>query len=132
MPAFLKQLFAHEGFVLWVTLSSVAMFVASLVAVPWIIARAPQDFFTNDGSSKSGGSIALKILKNVVGLILLLAGVLMLLLPGQGILTLIVGLALMDLPGKHALLVRLAKKPSVFKALNYVRGKAKREPFDAP
>ena len=29
-------------------------------------------------------------------------------------------------------LVRLAKKPSVFKALNYVRGKTKREPFAAP
>lgn len=132
MPSFLKQLFAHEGVVLWLSIGSVLMFVGSLVAVPWIIARAPQDYFTNDGGSREGRHVALKVLKNVVGLVLLLAGVLMLLLPGQGVLTLVVGLALMDVPGKHALLVRLAKRPSVFKALNYVRSKAKRPPFDAP
>lgn len=132
MPDFLKRLFANEGFTTWVLVVSVAMFVASLVAVPWVIARAPRDYFTNDGSGKAGGSIALKVLKNIAGLVLLVAGVLMLLLPGQGILTLVVGLALLDVPGKHALLVRLARKPSVFKALNYVRNKAKREPFEAP
>jgi hypothetical protein len=131
MPAFLKSLFAHKSFVLGASIASVVMFVGSLLAVPWIVARAPRDFFTRD-ERKSTGSLPLKVLKNMVGAMLLFAGVLMLLLPGQGILTLVVGLALLDVPGKHALLVRMAKRPSVLKALNYVRQRAKREPFDPP
>jgi len=132
MPAFIEHWIAHPGFVLRASIGSLVMFVASLIAVPLIIARAPRDYFTNETSARSRSSLPLKVLKNIVGLVLLLAGVLMLLLPGQGILTLIVGLAMLDVPGKHAFLVRLAKRQSVMKALNYVRKKAKREPFDAP
>jgi hypothetical protein len=132
MPAFLEQLFANKGVVIGISVVSVLMFVGSLLAVPWLIARAPRDFFVRDQDAADTGNVALKIVKNVVGAVLTAAGVLMLLLPGQGILTLVVGLALMDLPGKRALLRRLAKRPSVLRALNYVRKKTKREPFDAP
>jgi Putative transmembrane protein (PGPGW) len=132
MPAFLEQLFSHKGVVIGFTVASLLMFVGSLLAVPWLIARAPRDFFLRDQEAARTGNVALKILKNVVGAVLTGAGVLMLLLPGQGILTLIVGLALMDLPGKRALLERLARRPSVLRALNYVRQKTGREPFDAP
>jgi hypothetical protein len=132
MPDFLEQLFENKGFVIGLSVASAVMFVGSLLAVPWLIARAPRDFFVRDQDAAGTGNVALKVVKNVVGAVLTGAGVLMLLLPGQGILTLIVGLALMDLPGKRALLLRLAKRPSSMRALNYVRKKTKREPFDAP
>jgi hypothetical protein len=123
----------HKGLAIGLTVASVVMFVGSLLAVPWIVARAPRDFFTRDENAQKGqNSLPLKVLKNVAGIVFVAAGVAMLLLPGQGILTLVVGLALLDFPGKHALLVRMAKRRSVMRALNYVRRRAKREPFDAP
>lgn len=129
---FLSQLGAHKELAIVFTAASVLMFVGSLAAVPWLIGRAPRDFFTRDeGARKSKLSTPLKVLKNLAGVVLVGAGVAMLLLPGQGILTVVVGLALLDIPGKHALLVRLAKRPSVMKALNYFRRKKKQEPFEA-
>ena len=131
MHDLLERLAEHKPLAITLGLISVGMFVGSLLAVPFLIARAPRDFFANE--QKPGArNPALKVLKNVMGLVLVLAGVAMLLLPGQGILTLIVGLALVDIPGKHALLVRMAKRPSAMRALNYVRKKAGREPFDPP
>jgi UPF0716 family protein affecting phage T7 exclusion len=132
MRGLLEELFAHKGFVIAISVASAAMFVGSLLAVPWLIARAPRDFFARDQDAARTRNVPLAILKNLVGAVLTIAGVLMLLLPGQGILTLVVGLALMDLPGKRALLRRFAQRPSVLRALNYVRKKTKREPFDAP
>jgi archaellum biogenesis protein FlaJ (TadC family) len=128
-----SQLAAHKGLAIILTLCSVVMFVGSLLAVPWLIRRAPRDYFTRDEKARAQKtSLPLKLAKNSAGLVLLAAGVAMLLLPGQGILTVVVGLALIDFPGKHALLVRMAKRDSVMRALNYFRKKRGLEPFDAP
>lgn len=133
MSSFVESILAHKALVITLSVGSVAMFVGSLLAVPWMIARAPRDFFTRSSDDLSQrGSVARKVAKNCFGAALVIMGVLMLLLPGQGILTLLAGLALMDIPGKHALLVRMAKRESVMKALNYCRARAKREPFDPP
>ena len=126
-----QQLQSHKELAIWLSIASVVMFVGSLLAVPWLIARAPRDFFTRDQQSSAGRPLR-KLLKNLAGLVLFGAGIAMLLLPGQGVLTLVVGLALLDIPGKHALLVRLARRPSVMRALNYIRQRTKREPFEQP
>jgi hypothetical protein len=126
-----ERIAAHKPLAISLAVASVLMFVGSLLAVPWIIARAPRDFFTREAPPASG-SIVRKVFKNLFGLVLAGAGVAMLFLPGQGVLALIVGIALLDIPGKHALLVKAAKRPSVMRALNYVRKRSKREPFDEP
>ena len=131
MRDLLARLSEHKPLAITLAVISVAMFVGSLLAVPFLIARAPRDFFATEEQPTTRHP-ALKLLKNLAGGVLVLAGVAMLLLPGQGILTLIVGLALVDIPGKHALLVRMAKRPGAMRALNYVRKRAGREPFDAP
>lgn len=131
MSDLLARVADHPSLTVTLGVVSVVMFVGSLLAVPWLIARAPKDYFAAE-RAESTRHPALRVLKNLAGVLLLLAGLLMLLLPGQGILTVIVGLALLDLPGKHALLVRVAKRPKVMKALNYVRRRAHREPFDDP
>lgn len=132
MPEFLEQLSVHKGFVIGVSAASALMFVGSLLAVPWLIARAPRDFFVREQDPARTRSLALTVVKNALGAVLAGVGLLMLVLPGQGILTLVVGVALMDLPGKRALLRRLARRRSALRALNYVRRKTEREPFDAP
>jgi hypothetical protein len=132
MPDFLKDMFANKSVVIGLSVASVTMFVGTLFAVPWLISRAPKDYFVRDSDAAQSRSLPLAIVRNLVGAVLAILGVLMLLLPGQGILTLIVGLGLLDLPGKRALMLRLAKRPGVMRVLNYVRQKAKREPFEEP
>jgi UPF0716 family protein affecting phage T7 exclusion len=132
MRAFFQQLMAHKQLALILTVASAVMFVASLMAVPWLIARAPHDFFTRPQVAATQRSLMRRLLTNMLGAVLVVVGGLMLVLPGQGILTLLVGLGLMDLPKKHALLVWLAKREGVLKALNFFRARAQREPFQAP
>ena len=53
---------------------------------------------------------AVFIARNVVGAIVVLAGLIMLVTPGQGILTIIAGLAIMDFPGRDRLLGAIKRK----------------------
>lgn len=111
-------------------LFSAAMFVGSLAAVPWLIARAPRDLFTRTQPPR--GSLSRRIARNVFGVFLIAVGVAMLVLPGQGLLSLLAGICLADLPGKQRLLRALAKREPVWRALEHLRNKAGVPPFDAP
>jgi len=53
----------------------------------------------------------------------------MLFLPGQGILTMVVGMLLIDYPGKFKLERKVAKTPTIFKGLNWLRAKANKSPL---
>jgi hypothetical protein len=55
---------------------------------------------------------------------LILAGIAMLVLPGQGTVTILIGLALTNFPGKYALERRIASQPAVRATLNKIRGLA--------
>jgi UPF0716 family protein affecting phage T7 exclusion len=67
-----------------------------------------------------------------MGAVLLLAGVAMLILPGQGLLTLAIGLGLMNLPGKRSLIRHLIGRPRVLRTINQFRAKAHKELLEAP
>ena len=129
----------YETMLWWLGALSIVMFVASLVALPLIVVRIPADYFARDprsGSRRSGQSTGPHLLgrlgKNLLGIVLVLAGVGMLVLPGQGILTILIGLMLMDFPGKRALEQRLVQQPSVLRAINWMRAKAHRPPLEIP
>jgi hypothetical protein len=64
--------------------------------------------------------------------VLILAGVAMLVLPGQGILMILIGLMLMDIPGKRALERRLVQQPSVWQVMNWIRAKAHQPALQMP
>jgi hypothetical protein len=70
--------------------------------------------------------------KNLLGLVFVLAGVAMLVLPGQGILTILIGLMLMNFPGKRGLEQRLVQQPSVWRAINWIRSKAHQPALEMP
>lgn len=118
--------------VLWLIAAlSGLMFVASLVFVPWLVVRIPHDYFLTPRRPRSPiadhhpvlrwvGLIA----KNVTGCILLLAGIAMLLFPGQGMLTIAVGILLVDFPGKHRLERRIIRTRPVLRSVNWLRRKA--------
>src|ERR1700712_3244378 len=109
------------------------MFVGSLLLMPVIIARAPVDFFVNEAAPANGaGALVGKVLRNLLGVVLMLAGIAMLVLPGQGLLMMLLALMLLDIPGKHKLVQRIAQKPPIWRALGYLRKRAHKPPFQHP
>lgn len=69
------------------------------------------------------------MIKMIVGVFLLLCGIAMLALPGQGIITILIGLSLIPFPGKHKLEQSLLSRQTVRSSLNWIRSKAKKPPF---
>jgi len=115
---------------------SALVFVISLLSLPWLVARIPEDYFVSEQRQQSAwktqhpvARLVLVIGKNLLGCLLLLGGFLMLFLPGQGLLTMAVGLLLIDYPGKFALERRIVGIPMVFKGLNWLRAIKNKPPF---
>lgn len=71
----------------------------------------------------------IKTAKIIAGICLFLCGVVMLVLPGQGVITMLIGLSLLPFPGKKKLEKNLIARKSVRNTLNWIRIKANREPF---
>ena len=117
-------------------LVSLLVFVVSLLSLPWLVAKIPEDYFAASKRRKApwvGHNPIVRVLiiigKNLLGVILLLGGFIMLFMPGQGILTMVAGLVLMDYPGKFAVEKKIATNASVLKGLNWLRAKAKKPPL---
>jgi hypothetical protein len=72
------------------------------------------------------------VAKNLCGVVLILAGIVMLVLPGQGILTILVGLICVDFPGKFAFERWAIRRRGVIHSINWLRKKAGREPLMSP
>jgi hypothetical protein len=70
--------------------------------------------------------------KNVLGLLLIIAGLVMLLVPGQGLLTVVVGLVLTDFPGKFRLQRWIVSRKSVWRSIQWLRKRAGKEPLKRP
>lgn len=136
MPDFLRN---HETAAWIIGTLSVLTFVIGLVIVPIIIIRIPPDYFHRSKRSENrhpfrhpAVRILLLILKNTLGGILLLAGLLMFFLPGQGILTMLIGLTLLDFPGKFKLEKKLVSTPAILRSINWIRARAHTEPILKP
>jgi Zn-dependent protease with chaperone function len=67
------------------------------------------------------------VVKNVGGVVFLLAGFAMLFLPGQGLLTMLIGISLMDFPRKRELEAKMVGQPTLLGVINGMRRK-----FDKP
>ena len=65
----------------------------------------------------------------LLGVILILAGIAMLLLPGQGLLTILVGFFLVDVPAKYKIEQWLMRQPVVHRPINWLRKRAHRPPL---
>lgn len=128
MLAWLEE---HATTIAWTTAVSVVLLVGSLVAMVWVVASLPQDHFVK-GEHPTSRHPVLHALKNVLGACLVLAGVAMIFLPGQGILGILVGIMLLDFPGKWKLQRRIVRRPRVLRTLNWIRAKFGKPPFASP
>ena len=121
----------HTVFTFWVGIASLAMFVIGLTLIPVLVVRIPEDYFLHREAPPPAGPVSrvVRFLKNLLGVVLIILGVVMLALPGQGILTILAGLWLVDFPFKRRLELALVRRPAVLNALNWVRSKRGRPPL---
>ena len=121
-----------------ITIVSVVMFFGTILLIPVIIIRLPAEYFLHNEERVWMAEYhpvlryAGLVVKNAVGLVFLLAGIAMLVLPGQGLLTMVIGVSLLDFPGKRNIEHRLLTKPMVFQAMNTIRQKFGKLPFAPP
>jgi hypothetical protein len=127
---------SHQDILGWAGLFSLILMVATLLAVPLIIISLPSRYLNDEkdrlSEIQSFWCWPYLILKNMMGVLLVLAGLAMLILPGQGLLTLAIGLGLMNFPGKRRLIRRIIGQPRVLRTINRWRAKAHKDPLVAP
>lgn len=119
---------AHPSAFWWLGGASLFAFVGTLLAVPVLVARIPDDYFLKPPSQARGRGGFWGV-KNVGGVVLVAMGIVMLVLPGQGILTILLGVMLLDFPGKRDLELWLLQRPSVLRSVTWIRRRAGREPL---
>jgi len=123
----------------WIFAASVAVSLLTPLAVGWAILQLPPDYFTRKKrrplSTWEEHPIVRPLYligKNVLGFILIVSGIAMLVLPGQGLLTIVVGVVLMNFPGKFRLERWLATRRPVWRSLNWLRRKARKSELQRP
>jgi hypothetical protein len=129
----------HTTLLAWLGGASIVTLLGSLVALPVLLARMPADYFVTDEPPPDSWRghhpvlrIAILIVKNAFGGVLLLAGLAMLVLPGQGLLTILIGLMLVDFPGKRRLEIQIVRRRPIHRAIDWIRRRAHQPPLQLP
>ncbi|MGF1642838.1 MAG: PGPGW domain-containing protein [Thiotrichales bacterium] len=125
--------------VYWLATLSVVTFLASIILIPWLVISLPEDYFVDRQRHLSRMHQrhpvryhVIRVAKNSLAVVLIAAGVLMLVLPGQGLLTILIGLSISDFPGKYPLERRLVRQPGIYRALNWIRDRYHKPPLWYP
>ena len=127
----------HQALLTWLVVGSIAGLVLSAVLLPVVIVRLPRGYFTQRHRRKREArnrrrSVLWHVAKNALGVTCILAGVAMLVLPGQGLLTIFFGILLLDFPGKYRLERWVVLRPGILSAINHVRARFGKPPLEAP
>lgn len=134
----LEWLQSDENTIWWIAGAgtSVIPFLAFLIVVPLLAVRIPSDYFAHGRFNRKLWAdhhlilrVMLLIGKNLLGYVFIAAGIVMLVLPGQGILTILAGIMLLDFPGKYRLVRWIVARPQVLRTLNWLRRRAGRTPL---
>jgi len=120
----------------WFIAISLVSILVGVVLIPVFITRLPPDYFSHPhrrrlsaGARHPLARLMLAGVKNLLGAVLVLAGIVMLFTPGQGLITLFVGLMVMNYPGKFALERWLIRRPTVLPTLNWLRARHGQPPL---
>ncbi|WP_020558083.1 PGPGW domain-containing protein [Thiofilum flexile] len=125
-----NELESYQGILVGIGIGSLGLFIISLLLLPWLIRRIPADYFKRP--EPEGWALLVRpqtMLRNLIGVLIIIAGFIMLVLPGQGILTILIGIAIMQFPGKRAVERWLIMRPGVLKAMNWIRTQANIQPL---
>lgn len=129
----------HEGALWTIGALSVATLVVTLIVIPVLVIHIPVDYFQRRRRNPrpyQGWYAVIRLLllalKNILGIIFVVAGLAMLLLPGQGFITILIGIMLLNFPGKLALELRIIRQPLVLRTINWMRAKANKPALEVP
>ncbi len=128
----------HPAITGWIFGASVLLFLGSLVVMPLLLARMRSDYFVRgSGDDSWGGRHAILrlvglVVKNFIGVALLVSGIAMIFLPGPGIVTILVAISFLNFPGKRRIELRIVRQRQVLKAINWIRERNHRPPLVLP
>ena len=129
----------HETLMGLFAAGSLVLLILSVALLPFVVSLIPADYFAAEerGLSRLArlhptAHALVMVAKNLVGAVFFLAGLAMLVLPGQGLLTLVVALVLLDFPGKYRLEQRMVRSPRVVAGINWLRRRARARPLVLP
>ncbi|MDM5271845.1 hypothetical protein PGH07_06620 [Sulfurovum sp. zt1-1] len=118
------------------TIIAIIVYTLSIILIPLIMILIPSDYFTHPKRQRFLWQKfppvlqwAVIIIKNLLGVLLIVTGIAMLFLPGQGILTIIAGLMFVNFPCKYKVEKWIIQQPIVFHAINKIRQKAGKTPL---
>ena len=131
---FFEFLSDYKIYLVWLGSLSFIIFIFSLLTIKWLVALIPSDYFIKKNNSEFRSNYPIFwlvsiIIKNLVGYTLIIGGILMLVLPGQGLFTIFVGLMLSNYPGKFYIERKFIAIPSVLRAINWLRKKSNTPPI---
>lgn len=118
---------------LGLSIASLLLSAAGVLAIPWLVCRMPRDWFARAPRTfrdRMRAAPVPTVLRNTTGLLLVLLGVALLFLPGQGVLTIVLGLVLTDLPVRDHGLRWVASHPRLSQQLQQWRVRGRVMPFD--
>ena len=128
----------YGGILLGLSIGSVIMILAFLTIGARVLARITPDYFINDKARAERRYLRrfpvvlrplIQGLKNLIGAVLVAVGIILLVLPGQGLLTMLAGLLLMEFPGKYACERWIVRRPQVHNSINWIRKRAGQPPL---
>lgn len=117
-------------FLVSLTVSFAAIAIVMVKIPPhYFAAHYERDFLPDSPWLVRWGAV---ILKNILGVFLILLGIVLSLpgVPGQGILTILLGLIMLDIPGKRPIEARIIQRPAVLAAINMLRAKYDKPPLE--
>jgi len=119
----------------WTTAFTVISIIISYAAIVIGMIKIPADYFSSSYAKeiRSDRHFSVRwtalIAKNLIGFVIIIAGVIMLFTPGPGVPTILLGLIMMDIPGKRPLEARLIRRPMVLAAVNDLRARYNKPPL---
>lgn len=137
--AFLDLLPLDSGVFWALAVLSAVMVVGAALLVPVVIVRLPADYFVRPDPPRPRWARRHPLLylvwlgfRNVIGIVFIVAGIVQLFTPGQGVLCIVVGFSLMVFPGKRRIEAAVVGHPRVLRVLNAIRRRYGREPILSP
>ena len=125
----------HQGLLKALGIASIAMLVLSAFLVPLIVTRLQADHFVRPPAKRRRHPVLhflVLVLRNTVGVALVVLGIVLIPLPGQGVLTILFGLALITGPGKRRLEIWILRRESVRATIDWLRRRAGQPPLELP
>lgn len=116
--------------------ASMVLFVVTILTIPLLVVSIPSNYFLHENSGSFGFGarhpfvrLVFLILKNIAGIVCVMAGFVMLFIPGQGLLTMFIGVVLLNFPGKRRLELRLVRHPQIRRGVDWIRRRAGKDPL---